>query len=294
MRLSVIHPLTLAVGLTLSGAAAAQTQERGDPEAARMLNGHQFVRTTLARWAFPTTYFGSTIGGGFLSQSSGDSSLSLVALSQNFDLSLGLFDLVALRGGLTGTMFVGSNLDSALAAGGNLVASPSFGASVRIIRSDSFFLAAAFDGSVTLGKGLNPSILLQGSQEGLLTDLSGYELSPALVAAIGVHELFGIQSSAAFSFGSTKVGMTDVSSKALEVAVSANLDLDAISVPLAFPVTYQLRASFESALPTEHRLEAGVFYSGRTNLDLGALVSTRLGSNSQSEFTGSFRMYYHW
>ncbi len=294
MRWSVLHSLSLCVGLGLSGAASAQAQGRGDPEAARMLHGHQFVRTTLARWAFPTTYFGSTIGGGFVSQTSGDSSLSLAALAQNFDLSLGLFDLVALRGGLTGTMIIGSNVDSALAAGGNLVASPSFGASVRILRTDSLFLAAAFDGSVTLGKGLNPSILLQGNQEGLLTDLSGYDLSPALVAAFGVHELFGLQSSAAFSFGSTKVGTTDVSTRALEVAVSANLDLDAVSVPLAFPVTYQLRASFESAVPTEHRIEGGVFYSGRTNLDLGALVGTRLGSNSQSEFTGSFRMYYHW
>ena len=111
----------------------------------------------------------------------------------------------------------------------------------------------------------------------------------ATVASRYVNHLRGDEEAAANFLAEYAAG-----GDALEFAIGSSLDLQKAYIPLAFLVAYQLEKTLGDQSETQHQLEAGVYYSGRPNLDLGVAFSTLLGENEYKQYLGQLRLNYVW
>jgi hypothetical protein len=276
----------------------------------RTLNGHAFLPSELVVWPFVTTHFGTTTGVGLakfarLGQDADgnliEGSMALGAFGEGFDIGVAITDWIGLYGRFNGMLTAGANLESALSVGAIFNVDSSFGVAGRIFRRGPFQLGARFGGGYMFGRRMQPLDMLQTDENGsislqrgrLLTKLSGWRLGPALTAAYAPTAWLGLQTSFSFEYGKLTMGEVTADNKTFAFATGIAFNGRSLRVPIAIPVFYQLTRSLEEGARVEHRTESGIYYSGRTNLDLGLAAATKLGGDDK-EYLGQFRMNYYW
>ncbi|MCB9558286.1 MAG: hypothetical protein H6707_19370 [Deltaproteobacteria bacterium] len=308
---AVLAFLTLLT--TTANAAPSTATANGKTEgAARQLNGHTFIRSEFVAWPFITTHFGFTLGGGLLTSTgigiddNGDDFAGPIdnpVVGQSLNISIGLFDWVALRGSFTGLMWTGTDVDLILKGGAQFAYSLDGGVTVRILKLQSLMLSLGAGTTYAQQKYVAPgralgALLKSGdfsaAKGGLFVDVKTLAFAPHLALAYAPLSFIGFQSSIGFNVGKAEVGDQSVTSKALEFAIGSSLDLQKAYIPLAFLVAYQLEKTLGDQSETQHQLEAGVYYSGRPNLDLGVAFSTLLGENEYKQYLGQLRLNYVW
>ena len=314
LRVKLVSLALLLATQVLVPQAAVAAAEAPEPKLSRQLNGHNFVRSELVAWPFPSTYFGSSFGVGLFSydvpqgiDANGNAqalTITAAALTPRLDFGIGIADWIGVQLGVNGAVATGTNVDSALNFGAFFQAQ--FGGRVvgRLWRGDKLQVAAALGGEYSFGKLINPLLVVSELLSGgdftaskLLLNVTSWNLGPEAMIAYAPLRLLGFQSSVAFRIGKTETGDNgSTTDKALAWAIGATFDLSSV-VPLAVPIVYQLAVPIATEAGgdsrAQHFVEGGLVYSGRSNLDLGVLVSTQLKSDSK-QYVGVFRMYYHW
>ena len=293
-------------------AAAKETARDKHTEHARILGGHMFVPLSNVAWPFITTHFGITVGGGMhrtkavgidTEGNATTESLNLAALTEQIELSLGLFDRVALSGRFGGLMVAGASLEEILGSGAQFSVYFGGGATVKLVQAGPFILSAGADFQYNDGQFVAPGAALavalqtfdlQQAQDALLIETSGWFFEPVVAAAVAPIPCFGLQTSFGFTVGETTIQNASESSKGILWGIGVALDLQHAHIPVTFPVGYGLGRTFGDAGTTEHQIEVGVYYSGRTHLDLGASLRTLVGDDDQSRYLGAMRLNYIW
>jgi hypothetical protein len=292
---AVLFGVVLTSALVFNTAARAADDETCDERStSRVLGDHAFIPLELVSWPFITTYFGFGLGGGLMQQdgvginaSGGQASgsVNLAALAQQINLGIGLF------------------VDELLGVGAVFQYQIGGGAQVRVLKLSRLMLSAGVDFDYSQGKFITPGLAVQtaltsadlsAASDALLNDLSSWSVTPLAAVAVAPVSFFGLQSSVGFQLGSDEVNGQSSSSKGLLWGVGASLDLKGAHLPMAFTVAYQLSTTFDDESKTDHQIEAGAFYSGRSNLDLGMAFNTRLADNDQKMYLGLLRMNYLW
>ncbi len=304
---------TLALALALTTTARADTTQINRSMIGgegRTINGHAFMPSELVVWPFVTTHFGTSTGAGLarFARTGQDAegneiagSMSLGAFGEAFDLGVAFTDWIGMYGRFAGMLTAGASLESALNVGAIFNVDTSFGVAGRIVRKGPFQLGLRFGGGYLFGRRLQPLDMLQTDPEGnfaldrgrLLTKIKGWRLGPAVTAAYAPLSWLGLQTSLSFEYGKLTLGEETVDNKTFSFAAGVAFNGRGIRVPIAIPVVYQLSRSLEEGAKIEHRTESGIYYSGRTNLDLGLSAATKLGGEDK-EYLGQFRMNYYW
>ena len=308
------RPLLLACALLLSASSAFAAPAQSEQQVSRRLNGHNFVRSELVAWPFPSTYFGTSFGVGAFRfdvpqglDANGNpqsGTIDAAAMAPRLDMGIGFADWFGLQFGANGSVATGTNVGSAINFGAIFQAQFGGRLVARIWRGETVQIAAAFGGDYTLGKSVNPLLMISEmldsgnfSPDKLLTDVKSWALAPETMVAFAPISWLGLQTSFAFRFGETTIGdLPRISDKQLLWGLGATLDLAAVfpgRLPRRLPAGGADRHRGRRVERPEHFIEGGLVYSGRSNLDLGVLASTQLKANSK-QYVGVFRMYYHW
>jgi hypothetical protein len=280
----------------------------------RQLNGNNFVRSELVAWPFPSTYFGLSFGAGTYGFEIADgldtegNPLSLkigaAALASGLDLGIGFRDWIGLQAGLSGFVTAATDLESAINFGA--LAEGLLWARVvgRLYRGHRLLLALALSGEYSRGMLLNPRLAFGNllasdtfTPETLLTAVKMRSLAAEAAAAFAPMAILGLQSSISVQLGSSELGDSPpLAGIALHWGFGVAADF-APYVPIALPLAYRLSAAFDlegaEEAEVDHFVEAGLVYSGRSDLELGVFFSTQL-SRDRKLYVGVLRMCYYW
>jgi hypothetical protein len=297
-------PLCLAVAVGLLGwgpLAAGQeagTMEKAPPPVAgerRELAGHAFIPSVLARDPFATTYFESRTAAGL---AEGDGPLfdatgakrgtrdyQLAALSEAFELQVAPLRWLALRAGGAGTAYSGTTARSVVGLGASGGFEGDLGLTVGANLGPRVRLGALFDftygrrDSLDVLRGVSQSIGNRQIQAPAFRETNkGASFRPALCAAMALHQSLGLVVNVQYDH-ETEEGITLVETGDDSLAAGVVLDLDfepLVSFPLDLLAGYRFTAPLgQEGAHRAHAVDAGFFYTGRRELDLGVVLGLR-------------------
>jgi hypothetical protein len=137
---------------------------------------------------------------------------------------------------------------------------------------------------------------------GATAQLSGYSALPGLTAAFTANDTLGFVAAAQYSY--TRVSDGDSRNRQyVGLGISAQVDLlPASGIPVGFLGSYRATLPFESDVRVTNTVEAGIFYTGRKDLDLGLVLQGKwldlrpdhLFRLDSTEGIGTLEMRYHW
>lgn len=280
------------------------------PTSFRNLNGHDFLLTEFHSSPFATTHFGTITGLGGASFKTPDHNLTLVGLSQAFNLQIGFIDLITARAGIAGSALLGISPEAALFYGAGAGYDISLGAGVGKTFAGKIRIALALD--YTFRKSYNFSVIsaIQKSLDAGTIDSSTLLVSSSTHAPkLGVHFAWGIDKIigilARVEYERTIQNTDGEDQAANTIGVGATLSADfnpSTPIPLGALLSYGLRKTAGGPAPL-HEVVAGIHYTGRTSLSLGPelqIVSLEIASDDPaqnaklSQFSAIFRMRYYW
>jgi hypothetical protein len=132
--------------------------------------------------------------------------------------------------------------------------------------------------------------------------LNGYTLRPGATVAVVPCPSVGFLASVIYNW-TAQVDDTTQYFNALDVGGSAQLDLlPASAIPIGLLASYRATIPFESAVRFTNTLEAGVFYTGRKDLDLGITAEVKwydlhpqhVIRLDTTQLVGIAQVRYHW
>ncbi|MDB5220613.1 MAG: hypothetical protein JWO86_8540 [Myxococcaceae bacterium] len=277
----------------------------------------------------------------------GPMDLTASGLAQNFDLGVRITDWLAIQGTGAGQVITGVNIASIVLSGASFSASGEAGPLVRILRSErsGTQLAVSVVGGGGTGRQLTVlplvNALLASSGQSLSTVLNGNIGKQVLVptssatfagtlsAAQTLTPNFGLLASVQgrytnevqSPFDTAKNTNTDVSSNNIEIkgALAFTADGSPSGIPVGVMVEYLANQSNTNAGSTTgpsetsselaHFVSAGLYYTGRANLQVGIAGAAQLGlrpitgadangapakSGAPSTLFGQFILRYVW
>jgi hypothetical protein len=291
--------------LLLCATALAQPKEP-EEDSGRRVGGHDFLRSLVIPTPFVDSEFVSATGFGVLSgtPTGGGKSISVAALSQELHLQLGVADFLAIRVGALGGGAVGTDSDSALNFGEYVNYEFSGGAAASF-RVGVMRLGVSLDGSLGSQYRLSPNQAIADSlaagtlsAKTLITSTSTNTLSPGLQVAFGLHPALGIWIHGRFDHGTTSASGTSASTDYVEGGLGLSFDLRPIAgAPVGLLGLYDLLEGVGSTSSTTHTVGAGIFYTGRRDLQLGleALAQFQsLDTLSLNAYVGDIVIHYFW
>jgi hypothetical protein len=289
--------------------------EAGDE---RVLAGHGFLFPALQETAFNTTHFGIRQGGGAYSiprlplSTIGTYDLRSAFLTENADLGIRLHDRFGLFGTFQGLALTGGDAMSALLYGGQFTAGGTIGGVVKLARFErtGTQLAGRVYGSIGTGRNLTVLPLVDAIVKTAQTNLGdvidggmfkyaiqetgSHEYGLSLHGAQALSRYFSFQGSMRYAHGGSLVktnspgGIVENTSTTddLQFALAAAVDGMPAHVPIAAMVEYvaqQIWTRDDATGETDsgsliHLVGAGIYYTGRRNLQLGIILATRLGT----------------
>jgi hypothetical protein len=280
---------------------------RAETDAPRTLVEHQFVPSSLVPWGFVDSSFAMTSTAGYVQYDQDSaarvtagsrSELRLIALAHSFSGTARLAPWLGLNGRVTAAVDIPRGLESALAVGAHTNLGVEGGAVLNLVRVSGLQLSARGDVGWAEERNVVPMFL----PDALLITGDVVTIQPSLIAAFAISPVIGLQASATYTWRRFDIEDTD-SVQSAAVAAAATLALTPI--PLTLLGGGQLHRLWgrdnesvaSSALfgtgGTQTRLEGGVFYTGRRDLDLGAVVTAQFGRNDDRRYLGNIRMGYY-
>ena len=277
----------------------------------------------------------------------GPTDLTLSGLAQNFDLGVRITDWLAIQGSGAGQVITGVNIASIVLSGATFTASGEAGPLVRLVRSEKSGtqVALGLTGGAGFGRQLTVlplvNALLSNPGQSLGTVLNGNIGKQVLVptskstfagtvsAAQTLTPNFGLLASVQgrytsetqSPFDSTKAASVDVSSSNVEVkgALGVTADGSPSGIPVGVMAEYLANLSnattgstsgpSQSSSELSHFVSAGVYYTGRANLQVGVAGAAQLAlrpvdgvdtngatakSDAPSVLFGQFILRYVW
>lgn len=288
----------LAVTVLLPARALAQVP---------ILDGHRFVPSSLVSWSFVDTEVSSTSEAGITDFVVDPVVLQLptqfdgrfATVSQNVSASYAFDDIVSLNVQLTGAGIVPLGKVSAIVVGGTGIISEGGGVAVRLLRAGPLQLTLRGDVIDSQVESVVPLRILSGPR--ITGDV--LDVRPALAAALTVIERVGLQASATVDWERFDVdARDDIVGFAGALAATVSLEL----VPLTVLVGANVRHEFGRDLfsptteavfgptRTDGNVEAGLYFTGRSELDLGLLFRGEVGAGDHNNVLhGLFRLGYY-
>ncbi|MET0595783.1 MAG: hypothetical protein ABW133_24000 [Polyangiaceae bacterium] len=261
--------------------------------------------------------------------------LSAVTLKEGLDAGVKITDWLGLFGTGGFRSLIGTNLGSQVFQGSNYDFGGYGGAIVRLLDVKSTGTRLALRASVGYTRGQfvtlyplfdHPIMSIQDvfqSNAGsvLATPFSTFEYSGGLAFAQSVSRLFGVQAFAGLGGSSVRLERfnsalnvresSSITDLTFTIGAAPSIDFNAFNVPVAVMPEYVIMRAASSDqvrgagdFDTRHQIAVGVYYSGRTNLQLGLSWMTVLGirpletpqgkSQAPSQQQGEFVLRYIW
>lgn len=280
----------------------------------RTLGNHVFLFPAHVRSSLVTSYVGLRIRLGLdtvgsLPTAIGRSDVEVVTLNEGLDVGAKITDWLGVFGVVGVRALIGTNLRALTYAGATYDVGGRAGAVVRLFRSERTGSQLSLRAGVGATRGQLATLypifdspvqsavqLLQGDLgESIRTPFttSSYEGTVAFTQGFG--RAFGVQASGAM--GGSRVttepydgvrktrGSNTVNGVTYAFGVGPSIDFNALHVPIAVMPEYVITRQASTAqlqgsgsFDTRHLIAAGVYYSGRVNLQLGLLWATELGA----------------
>ncbi len=270
-----------------------EAQLPGDPS--RILGGHQFIPSARLGDAFLGSYLRSNTGGGIAQNVQaelrdldgtllGNLEGNLAFLMLDVEFQYQLADWLALNASYYGTGRVGTSGQSALAQGVTSVFGFQAEARARILRTESVQLTGALRAQPSTVYRFTPLDFAQDvlDRGGLSEDAEIVQSEDGLGLALGLRGVWGVRDwlglGATVETGAANPLADDDDSEArLSGSVFASIDLaPRTDVPVGFILSYH-RDSFsergDDIAEEVRNLEAGVFYTGRSDFLVGLQVT---------------------
>jgi hypothetical protein len=290
----------------------------------RILGGHQYIFPTFVESAFVSTYLGARVALASTQITNipfgrlGTIDLESLRFAEGLDLGFWLFDGVGIFGSFAGIATTSTNSRSLIVRTGAYEVSGQGGAIVKLLRREKTQLSLR--GRVSASRGANftllpllnsltetpaatvEDVITEGLDEFLIVPFSRLNWGGALALAQTINPAFSLQASLGLTVGSTTLELFDpfldarqdleISVITPEIAVALTGDARPIGVPLALILEYQFsrpqttneQTDRERSLP-QNTFAAGLFYSGRPDLQTGVLGFAELGTEPVTGFT---------
>jgi hypothetical protein len=308
----------------------------------RTLAGHTFLLPSFLDSAFVTTSLGLQARAIFFTMPDvptdfGLLSLDATTVDQSLDFALKLSDAVGLSATVAGRALVGTNARSLVYVGANWNYAATLGAIVRVARIESSGTQIALRAAGSYSSGQVATLIplfaaptatvtleniVRGNAGPLVTTPARtFTYGGSVDAAQAISSLFGLQASIGLGGSSLTLEPFEVATGDrvdqttngvnFRLGAAFTADFEPKGFPLAAMAEYaaiRSPSSFDllnsSELNTVHTLAAGVFYSGRRDLQLGlegalrlglAPIETRSGTSGRPRaFLGDLVFRYFW
>jgi hypothetical protein len=222
----------------------------------------------------------------------------LIGMAHTVSGGVALTPWLALTARLTGSAELPRGLASAILVGAHENLGGEAGVAVRLLRTSILQVTARGDAGLAYDKLIQP--MLQPAS--LITTGDIVTLRPAVVGMLALSQMFGLQGSVSYAwqwFDITTHEAVDTLTGALAGTMALGV------VPLTLIGGGQISHEFgrnvdtnamEALLgedTTQWRVEGGVFYTGRRDLDLGAVFTYQFSSGDDRRWFGNFRFGYY-
>jgi hypothetical protein len=307
--LSSCRILLAAVGAGLVGAstAPAQQQAQAAPEqqsCGRCLSGFRFLPSSIVGDPFATTYFQNSTGGGMaldldvpVHDLDGNVTGSLTGnigfLLVSFDYQKSIAPWLALNASVNGIGRIGTSVESVVATGVSAAFGGTFGATVPLVRRESFLVSAMGEIRRNSAYEVDPYSFVRGVADSGYTDETkslllesnkGNRYLLGLRGAWGLAPWVGL--SAQFDVGQVDLpveGMESVTGFALQAGFDfAKRSRIPVASSLAFRGLTGPGKSGDATVGGYQVTELGIFYSGRTAFTIGGeFLWSKLGIRAE-------------
>jgi hypothetical protein len=326
-----------------AAAAAELPEDPADVNSgAQQLGGHRFIIPASFPTSFVDTYFGIRLAAEYyeapdLPTSVGTFTPSTLGSATTLDFGLRILDWVGAFARGRFAELVGSNIPGLIFSGAGFQAGGELGGIVRLLRLEktatqvSFRLSGAYTYGMTISvlplvtQPIVPTVrtVIEGDLSQLIrTPLEEWEVHGDLAAAQALTKFFSLQAYLGGGIGGARIEPWDVRARgrvspsdtggSFNGAVAFEADASPIKVPLAVLAEYALnrRASALNLLPVTsidflQTVSLGLYYTGRRNLQLGALGGAAVGlprltsdngglSSSPRTWLGELVLLYIW
>ena len=292
----------------------------------RVLDDHRFIFPTFVETAFVSTYLGARVGVASNQVDNlpfgrlGRIDVEAVRIAEGLDLGLRLFDGVGLFATLAGIANLSTNARSLIIRTGQYELTARGGVIVKLLRTERTQLSVRGRVGTARGKNFTLVALLSAISETpiaavedvvtgdldqfLIVPFSRFNWGGSFAFAWALSPAFSLQSSLGFTVGSTTLEPYDpflnarqdleFSSTTPAFGVALTGDARTLGIPLALMLEYEfsrLRTTNELTDRTQslsqNTLAAGLFYSGRPDLQTGILAFAQLGLEPVTGFTAT-------
>jgi hypothetical protein len=280
----------------------------------RRLGGHVLLFPAYVSSSVVASYIGVRARLGVQSVSGlpspvGNLDIKAVTLSEGLDLGIKITDWLGLFAVGGARSLVSTNIEGLVYQGATYDLGGLGGLVWRLFRSDATGTQLSIRGSVGYTRGqvatLYPlfstpigsvaDLLQRNLGDELKTPFDTFSYAGGLAFAQGLTRLFGVQASLGVGGSSLTTSPFDglrrtrdsitVTDITYSLGVAPSIDFMAVKIPVAVMPEYVLQRTASSAqiqgsgtFDTLHQLIAGVYYSGRTNLQLGLVGEVTLGA----------------
>lgn len=300
--------VAIAIAILSARPARADEWQHDDADAPRTLDDHQFVPSSLVLWGFIDSTFAMTSSAGYVRDDIdppavviGGATLrevQLIAMAHTISGGAELTPWLAITARLTGSAELPRGLASAILVGAHENLGGEAGVAVRLLRTSILQVTARGDAGLAYDKLIQP--MLQPAS--LITTGDIVTLRPSVIGMLALSRMFGLQGSVSYAwqwFDITTHDAVDTLAGALAGTMALGI------VPITLLGGGQINHEFgrnvdtnamEALLgedDTQWRVEGGVFYTGRRDLDLGASVTYQFSSGDDRRWFGNLRFGYY-
>ncbi len=310
-RLAITRGFGVAVALAILSARpvrADDSQHDDDVDAPRTLDGHQFVPSSLVLWGFIDSTFAMTSSAGYVRDDIDPPAavlggrtlreVRLIALAHTISGAAELTPWLGLTARVTGSAEVPKDLASVILVGAHENLGFEAGPAVRLVRTPILQVTARGDFGLAYDKLVQP-MPASGS---LLTTGDIITLRPAVIGMLALSQMFGLQASVSYAWQWFDITTND-RVETLDGALAGTMALGVVPITLlgggqinhewGRDVDTNAMEALLGEGTTQWRVEGGVFYTGRRDLDLGASVTYQFSSGDDRRWLGNARFGYY-
>jgi len=295
--------LSSALLLALIGTAQAQsdtsTQVTQHAETtadqSRTLRGHTFLSSSLMPEPFVDTAVvsGTSMGVAefglgkmitLLPNQSPFDTLTLGFVRPSIRAQVGFLDRFALGLEATGTVLSALDSNAALIMGADVAVTVGGNVLWNIIQNEWVSLGFGVTGGYQRDVQLSPLTAINQTLEKQRLDSSnlfvmtdGYQVTPYLAFDVGFAPAVGIYTSFSYGFSGSDSGTGMNHTQELRFGGGLSLDLQAdLHIPIGLSAGYLRTQPLEDGETASNQIEAGLFYTGKSDIQVGAHMNVQL------------------
>ncbi len=293
------------------------------PQAGRTLHGHRFL-------AFRTVVFPFVVGRIVSDATVGLADVELVVediprpgdlfsddgklafLDETFNAQASLGGVLALRAGISAGVTGGADRIGGIDVGANAGLGLDAGVTVQLFRGDRAVISLAVDGHVVRALGVSPKLVLSAVEivDGQITvsdvdvtyDARVLRLDPALAMAFALARSVGLQLEGGYTVRhvESSTGFPDGTEHSVAGGAGLSFFFGPAAILVGGRIVHDFDDDFEDTIlsaiepldPTRGEGELGLYYTGRPNLDVGAIALGTLADENR-RIQGTLRLAYY-